>query len=75
MRYVDETERVTFDVFSTEFSQTMSHSFGQYLKGLELCSTPEEMLQLHEEFLLHISTVYGQLGEVVDTAVDVTPYH
>lgn len=71
---MDKFERVTFDVFSTEFSQTMTYSFSSYLKGLETCTTPEEMMALHEEFVLFNSKVYAQLTEVVDSA-EHTDYH
>lgn len=65
--------RVTFDVFVTEFENTMAYSFEMYLRGLQKCQTPEEVRVQHEEFLLFTSTIYGQLQDVADSAEYATP--
>lgn len=71
------TERVTFDVFITEFEETMAYSFEQYLRGLHACQTPEEIFMQHTEFVLFTSRVYAQLEEVADSAETATAsdYH
>lgn len=71
------SKRVTFDVFVTEFENTMAYSFEQYLRGLHACQTPEEVFIQHSEFVLFTSQVYAQLEEVADSAQYSTPedYH
>jgi len=62
------TERMSFDVFTTELKNTMHESFSEYLKALDFCQTPEELLATQAEFVLFISRMYGDLSEIVATA-------
>jgi len=61
-------ERMSFDVFTTELKNTMGESFSEYLKAIEFCQTPEELLAIQAEFVLFISRMYGDLSEIVSTA-------
>ena len=56
------TERMSFDVFTTELKNTMHESFSEYLKALDFCQTPEELLATQAEFVLFISRMYGDLS-------------
>ena len=62
------TERISFDVFASSLKETMHESFSEYLKAIEFCQTPEELLATQAEFVLFISRMYGDLSEIVSTA-------
>jgi len=68
-------ERVTFDVFATEFEQTMAESFEMYLRGLHYCGTPEELFGQQLDFMLFNIKVFKELIEVADSAEPATDYH
>lgn len=68
-----EKVRVSYDVFVSEFHETMRESFTSYLKGLEACTHPADLLEQHAEFVLFTSRIYAELTDVVDSAVDA--YH
>jgi len=74
---MEDAERVTFDVFATEFHETMHESFGTYLKGIETCTEPNELLILHTEFVLFTSKVFAELNEIVNSAEEASEedYH
>lgn len=69
----DDKERVTYDVFVTEFHETMRQSFNSYLEGLEHCTHPAELAEQHSEFVLFTSLIYAELTEIVNSAVE--SYH
>jgi len=56
---------VTYDMFITEFSGVMQESFTEYQKALMEAEQPEEVLELHAEFLLFMSTTYSHLIESI----------
>jgi len=66
-------ERVTFDVFATDFVDEMYAGFQRYLHQAEMCQSPEELLALHEQFVEFTVTIYSELVEVADSAT--TNYH
>ena len=66
-------ERVTFDVFATDFTEEMYQSFQRYIRELEQCQSPEELLALHHEFVEFTVLIYSELLEVAESAT--SGYH
>jgi hypothetical protein len=61
-------QAVTYDVFITEFSNVMRESFEEYQRALMEAEQPEEVLELHAEFLMFITTTYsGLIDSIVES--------
>lgn len=73
----ESKQRVSYDVFVSEFHETMRTSFNSYLVGMEACTHPVELLEQHEEFVLFTSMIYAELTEVISSAIEGDPsdYH
>jgi len=60
-----QEQPVTYDVFVTEFSNVMKESFNEYQKALMEAGQPEEVLELHAEFLVFATNTYSHLIESI----------
>jgi len=56
---------VTYDMFITEFSGVMRDSFEEYQRALMDAEQPEEVLELHAEFLMFATNTYSHLIESI----------
>ena len=61
----EQTQAVTFDMFITEYASVMKDSFDEYQKALMETEVPEEILELHAEFMMFNANIYSHLIESI----------
>lgn len=59
------SEAVTFDMFITEYASVMRDSFDEYQRALMEAEVPEEVLELHAEFMMFNANIYSHLIESI----------